>query len=79
MTLHHRDATACRQCGGLCGQGHPRVWVEPRRFAALFGDEGAVEAEFTSVTVGMRDLGGVPAPRSRGAAASTLARTADRW
>jgi hypothetical protein len=30
------DPQICRQCGGLCCQGHPGVWIEPERFLATF-------------------------------------------
>ena len=31
-TSHSSDAQMCRQCKGLCCQGHPGVWVDPERF-----------------------------------------------
>jgi hypothetical protein len=33
---HHFDAQMCRQCKGLCCQGHPGVWVDPERFLKSF-------------------------------------------
>lgn len=35
-TGHHSDAQMCRQCKGLCCQGHPGVWVDPERFLKSF-------------------------------------------
>jgi hypothetical protein len=35
-TSHHSDAQMCRQCKGLCCQGHPGVWVDPERFLKSF-------------------------------------------
>jgi len=33
---NHSDAQMCRQCKGLCCQGHPGVWVDPERFLKSF-------------------------------------------
>jgi hypothetical protein len=33
---HHFDGQICRQCKGLCCQGHPGVWVDPQRFLKSF-------------------------------------------
>lgn len=30
------DSQMCRQCRGLCCQGHPGVWVDPQRFLRAF-------------------------------------------
>ena len=35
-TGHHFDAQICRQCKGLCCQGHPGVWVDPEHFLKSF-------------------------------------------
>ena len=35
-TSHYSDAQMCRQCKGLCCQGHPGVWVDPERFLQSF-------------------------------------------
>ena len=35
-TEHQSDVQMCRQCKGLCCQGHPGVWVEPERFLKSF-------------------------------------------
>ena len=32
------DPQMCRTCGGRCCQGHPGLWVEPARLAALYFD-----------------------------------------
>jgi Fe-S-cluster containining protein len=34
---NHLDPQICRQCRGLCCQGHPGVWVDPTRFLLAFG------------------------------------------
>jgi hypothetical protein len=33
---HNSDEQICRQCRGLCCQGHPGVWVDPERFLKVF-------------------------------------------
>lgn len=30
------DSQICRQCSGLCCQGHPGLWVDPERFLQVF-------------------------------------------
>jgi len=35
-TEYHSDTQMCRQCKGLCCQGHPGVWVDPERFLKSF-------------------------------------------
>lgn len=30
------DPQMCRTCGGRCCQGHPGLWVDPARLAALY-------------------------------------------
>lgn len=32
----HADAQMCRQCRGLCCQGHPGVWTDPEHFLKSF-------------------------------------------
>jgi len=62
MTLHTRDAQMCRQCGGLCCQGHAGVWVDPQRFTRLFADGQELDPQALPEGVILRDLGGVPVP-----------------
>ena len=34
---HNRsEEQICRQCKGLCCQGHPGLWVDPQRFLKTF-------------------------------------------
>ena len=35
-TGHLSDTQICRQCKGLCCQGHPGVWVDPEHFLKTF-------------------------------------------
>ncbi|TYO99890.1 hypothetical protein EDC39_10150 [Geothermobacter ehrlichii] len=67
----HLDPTLCRQCGGLCCQGHPGVWSDPERFATLFFAGRAfrreeLEARLEGLQLELRDYSGVavPAPKS---------------
>ncbi len=34
--LNNPDPQMCRQCQGLCCQGHPGVWTNPERFLSSF-------------------------------------------
>jgi hypothetical protein len=36
VPVNHADPEICRQCRGLCCQGHPGVWTEPQRFLRIF-------------------------------------------
>jgi len=63
------DSQLCQQCRGRCCQGHPGVWVEPKRFFAIFSDSSIPSAAklgqiLTINRLTLRDLGGVliPAP-----------------
>jgi len=59
MTLHCSDATMCRQCKGLCCQGHAGVWVDPLRFERLFYGQGRVDPDRLPKGIILRDLGGI--------------------
>ncbi len=61
------DPTICRQCRGLCCQGHPGAWTDPERFAVLFfgGRPLAIsrlERELPLLGLHLDDWGGVPVP-----------------
>lgn len=65
------DAATCRQCKGLCCQGHPGAWADPERFVVLFLDDrpsspGAIRNRLTQLGMILRDYSGVavPAPRT---------------
>jgi len=66
VTLYHSDTQMCRQCGGLCCQGHAGVWVDPRRFLRIFCTGDAFDPGHLPEGVVLRDLGGVlvPAPQT---------------
>ncbi|MDO3376788.1 hypothetical protein [Geoalkalibacter halelectricus] len=64
------DPQICRQCRGLCCQGHPGAWADPGRFLARFFARDQVDIAFLRSTLpflGMelRDLAGVPVPAPR--------------
>ncbi|PNU19309.1 hypothetical protein C2E25_13280 [Geothermobacter hydrogeniphilus] len=66
----HLDPQLCRQCGGLCCQGHPGCWADPQRFAALFfaGHLPSLEKLRTRIAdlgLQLRDYSGVPVPAPR--------------
>ena len=60
----------CRQCRGLCCQGHPGVWVDPLRFLQAFElpHPASVEAlrDMLPPGVVLREIDGIaiPAPLS---------------
>lgn len=62
----HADAQLCRQCGGLCCQGHPGVWVEPQRFLHAFDlpapSSPAGLQHRLPAGVGLRQIDGVAIP-----------------
>jgi len=63
----YEDPQMCRQCRGLCCQGHPGVWVDPERFFAAFPQAGAwAQEEFEKNLPGLglvlRDYSGVKVP-----------------
>lgn len=66
---NHSDPQMCRQCKGLCCQGHPGVWVDPERFLKTFDLPAMATPEALSSILPrelvLRDIGGVaiPAPR----------------
>ncbi|WP_305045108.1 hypothetical protein [Geoalkalibacter sp.] len=65
------DPQTCRQCRGLCCQGHPGAWADPGRFLARhFEREQRIDIPYLRTTLpflGMelRDLCGVPVPTPR--------------
>jgi hypothetical protein len=69
-TYNHADPQMCRQCHGLCCQGHPGVWVEPQRFLQAFNlprphSPDALRAMLPAEVI-LRAIDGVaiPAPQS---------------
>lgn len=59
----------CRQCRGLCCQGHPGVWIDPERFLSSFdlpkpGSPEILNSMLPRELV-LRDIDGVaiPAPQ----------------
>ena len=66
---NHSDAQMCRQCKGLCCQGHPGVWVDPERFLRIFDLPTTTTPEILHNLLPrelvLRDIDGVaiPAPR----------------
>jgi hypothetical protein len=70
MPPNHSDPLICRQCRGLCCQGHPGVWVEPRRFLDIFQLAQPASpqalARHISDDLVVREIDGVaiPAPRT---------------
>ena len=66
----HADPLICRQCRGLCCQGHPGLWVDPWRFLEVFSLDRPVSpqalAGLFSDDLVMREIDGVaiPAPHS---------------
>lgn len=66
---NHADPQMCRQCRGLCCQGHPGVWIEPWRFLQAFNlpqpsSPDALRAMLPAEVI-LRDIDGVaiPAPQ----------------
>lgn len=66
---NHADPQMCRQCRGLCCQGHPGVWVNPERFFKAFNLPRASSPERLRASLPrelvLRSIEGVaiPAPR----------------
>ncbi len=64
------DPQLCRQCSGLCCQGHPGLWTDPERFRRLFPALPETAAELAlhlaSLQLVLRDVGDVliPAPQN---------------
>ena len=75
MSTHNPDNYAdpqmCRQCRGLCCQGHPGVWVDPERFFKAFDLPKTSSPETLHGLLPrellLRDIDGVaiPAPQTR--------------
>ena len=67
----HADPQMCRQCKGLCCQGHPGVWIDPERFLKNFDLPAPATPEALNSVLPreleLRDIDGVaiPAPRKR--------------
>ena len=59
MSVVHLDEQMCRQCGGLCCQGHAGAWVDPQRFMRLFMPCGIYQKKSLPMGVTLKDLGGV--------------------
>jgi len=64
------DPLICRQCRGLCCQGHPGAWAEPARFLARHFEREHIDIAYLRSALpfrGMelRDLAGVPVPTPR--------------
>ena len=64
------DPDLCRQCGGLCCQGHPGIYADPSRFLKSFFPDGMpsgaqqVEA-LALIGIDLKNFSGIdiPAPR----------------
>lgn len=67
MTLYHVDEQMCRQCGGLCCQGHAGSWVDPQRFERLFFNGAPLIRSALPAGVILRYIDGieVPTPATR--------------
>lgn len=67
MSLLNSDVEMCRQCGGLCCQGHPGVWVDPHRFAQTFFAGKIFDEKHLPAGISFRNLGDilVPAPQAK--------------
>jgi len=65
-SLTNSDPQLCRQCRGLCCQGHPGLWTDPERFLRLFPtlETASVELaqQLASRQIILRDVGNVPIP-----------------
>ena len=59
MSVVHLDEQMCRQCGGLCCQGHAGAWVDPHRFMQLFMPGGVSRNGYMPEGIILKDLGGV--------------------
>lgn len=69
--FNHADPLICRQCRGLCCQGHPGVWVDPLRFLRVFNLPKPASPQALGRTLPvelvLRDIDGVaiPAPQKQ--------------
>jgi len=64
------DPQICRQCGGLCCQGHPGVYADPEGFVRrYFGGERVtperLHLNLPLLGMELRDVRGVPIPAPR--------------
>lgn len=67
MTNASFDPQICRQCRGLCCQGHPGAWADPQRFAAIFFGGRPLslrrlEEELPGLGLRLKEMDGVPVP-----------------
>lgn len=65
--LYASDPQMCRQCGGLCCQGHPGLWTVPEDFFALFYPEESpssleLKRRLPEIGLRLRDLDGILIP-----------------
>lgn len=71
LPVKNLDQQLCKQCKGLCCQGHPGVWVNPERFFRLFfsaSPRGIEElaTPLQELSLVLRDYDGVLVPAPRG-------------
>lgn len=64
------DPQICRQCGGLCCQGHPGSYADPGRFVTRYFRHGwsdleALRSALPFLGMELRDLAGIPVPAPR--------------
>ncbi|NIQ95295.1 MAG: hypothetical protein GWO11_07135 [Desulfuromonadales bacterium] len=64
------DAQICRQCAGLCCQGHPGLWIAPQRFADIFFPDAELTMsllleKMPALGLELRRIGGIPVPAPR--------------
>jgi len=74
------DPQICRQCRGLCCQGHPGLWTQPQAFFAIWFPRGQPDLSQLNKQLGhkqltLRDVGDVriPAPQKTEAGCTFLA------
>jgi len=73
----HFDAQICRQCRGLCCQGHPGCWADPERFFRIFFAGRRLSPLelgplLPPLQLELRDYSGVPVPAPRSGEAGCL-------
>lgn len=66
-TRFNHDPQICRQCKGLCCQGHPGAWVNLNRFMNSFLPQVRIapeqfEQRLHELSLTVRDYDGVPVP-----------------
>lgn len=64
------DPQICRQCRGLCCQGHPGAYVDPQRFEGIYLKEQKISADSLQallpfVGLELKNMDGVPVPAPR--------------